>query len=149
LRHEVQARDSDVHSAVLKGTDLRTMKPGQVCKFVLSPAAHQAQLLDPSPEPLLNLFALQQKQFQGILLKRILLIRRHQLTPCALPIGSIDFAVPVFEYGPKEASVARRSGLKSHEQPRTDVHREINYAGRRLARTSDQIAEVKRSAPQH
>jgi len=59
LRHEVQACDGDIHPAVLKGPHLRAVKPGEVRKLVLRPAAHQAQLLDPSPEPFLNLFPLQ------------------------------------------------------------------------------------------
>ncbi len=55
---------------------MRTVEASEVCKFVLRPPSFRSKVTNARTQPPLNLFTLQQEQFRGILLKRILLIRR-------------------------------------------------------------------------
>ena len=82
----MQAGQSYIHSPVFKSADLRSVKAGFVRKFILRPALLRPQLPYALPQPLLYLLPLHQKQFRGILLKRILLIRRASpgLQRCAV-----------------------------------------------------------------
>ena len=75
----MQAGECDVHPPVFEGTDLSPVKPRLIGEHILRPAALLSQSPDSSAQPLLDLLPLHQKQFRGILLKRILLIRRDSL----------------------------------------------------------------------
>lgn len=76
LCHEMQAGQGDIHPSSLECSDLSPVEAREVCKLILRPATLEAQGLDALAEPLLDFLTLHQKQFGGILLKRILLIRR-------------------------------------------------------------------------
>ena len=80
LRNEVQAGEGDVHSAILESSHLCSMKTRQVRELVLRDTALHPKLSNPLAQALLNFLPLQQLQFRGILLKRILLIRRGWIT---------------------------------------------------------------------
>src|SRR3974377_1959444 len=83
----MQAGECHVHSAVLKSSYLCPMKPGQICKLILSPTTFPPQFPNSGTQSLLNFLKLQQGQFRVILLKRILLIRRVGTSLLALDSG--------------------------------------------------------------
>jgi hypothetical protein len=70
---KVETADRNVHSPVLKGTHLRPVEAGEIREFVLRPPSFRTKVTNARTQPPLNLFTLQQEQFRGILLKRILL----------------------------------------------------------------------------
>ena len=76
LSHQMQAGQCNVHSPVLERTYLRPVKPRFVRKLILRPAPLLTKGPHTCAQPLLDFLPLHQKQFRGILLKRILLIRR-------------------------------------------------------------------------
>jgi hypothetical protein len=76
LRYEVKAGQRDIHPPVLECSDLCAMESCKIGEFVLRPSSIQSKFSNPQAQPLLDLLPLQQQQFRGILLKRILLISR-------------------------------------------------------------------------
>jgi len=87
----MQAGQSHVHSPVFECTDLSPVKPRLIGEHILCPAALLSESPDTSAQSLLDLLPLHQKQFRGILLKRILLIRRV-VPACSLPQFVVSLA---------------------------------------------------------
>lgn len=76
LREQEQTGQRDVHLPALECAHLGAMEPALISKYILSPAALQAQFPDALAQTPLKLLPLHQPQFRAILRKRILLIRR-------------------------------------------------------------------------
>jgi hypothetical protein len=76
LGDQAKAAKGDVHASVFKGANLCPMKAGNIREFILRPAALLAQLANTHSYPPLKFLTLHHEKCGGILLKRILLIRR-------------------------------------------------------------------------
>jgi hypothetical protein len=87
LGQEMQAGERNIHLPSFECSDLSTVKPAFVGKFVLRPPAFEPKSANSCAQTLLNLAQLHQQQFGGTLRKRILVRAGKDLLRIASSLG--------------------------------------------------------------